>query len=136
MTFYKYPLRKCPGCGNHLTSDRDHCALSNCPDVGKPFCAPPAENFKPAGASAGEDGQGVCILTQTDINLLNTYADQCRHEIVLRDHWWARKKSGPFKDALYAGYASLLESNLQRSRSFLSWGMLLNVGAPAFAGRA
>lgn len=66
-------LRKCPHCGNHLTSDRDVCALS--------FCTPPAKNSAAPGASGGADRQGVCAssnFTQSAIDLINLAAE--RHE--------------------------------------------------------
>lgn len=59
MTQYKFPLRRCPACGNCLTSDRDHCALSNCSDYLKPFGAPPAKMPALPGASGVVGLHGV-----------------------------------------------------------------------------
>lgn len=52
MNNVRHSLRVCMQCRNHLTSDREYCALSS--------CTPPVENFNPEGGPEGADGQGVC----------------------------------------------------------------------------
>lgn len=57
MKTFNHEPRICPGCGNHLTSDRDSCALSS--------CTPPGVNLEASGGPLADGDRGVCTVNLT-----------------------------------------------------------------------